>query len=194
MGADGGRPYSGAVPEDDRIPDLPASTRQAFEDPLIRTFGLLLEAHARLTRDLDRRLRDETGVTLQTLEVLLRVSRSPEGWIPLSQLADTVALTSGGLTRLVDRLVGEGLVARRRCADDGRVVRVVLTDRGVEVLGSVLEVHRGHLAEELGSRLDPAEVAVAERVLDALRDGQSRWSVPAASPTAQVPEPSVAGA
>lgn len=168
----------GVMSHDEHIPELPDDTRRGFEDPLIRTFGLLLEAHARLTRDLDRRLRRDTGVTLQTLEVLLRVSRSPEGWIPLSHLADTVALTSGGLTRLVDRLEREGLVARRRCEDDGRVVRLVLTDEGVLVLGKSIEVHRRHLVDEIGSRLDPADIAPLERGLDSLRDGHTRWVVP----------------
>jgi DNA-binding MarR family transcriptional regulator len=162
--------------DDQHIPELPDETRQAFEDPLIRTFGLLLEAHARLTRDLDRRLRRDAGVALQTLEVLLRVSRSPQGWIPLSHLADTVALTSGGLTRLVDRLERDGLVVRQRCEDDGRVVRLVLTDDGVAVLGSSLDVHRRHLAEEIGARLDPQDVAPMERGLDRLRLGQARWA------------------
>lgn len=165
-------------PGEDHVPTLPQPTRRAFEDPLIRTFGLLVEAHARLTRELDRRLREETGVALQTLEVLLRVSRSPEGWMPLTQLADTVALTSGGLTRMVDRLEREGLVARQRCTDDGRVVRVVLTDEGVTLMGRVLDAHRRHLAEEVGSKLDPQDVPSMERGLDALRDGDTRWTFP----------------
>jgi DNA-binding MarR family transcriptional regulator len=168
----------GVTSDDQYVPALPDDTRRAFEDPLIRTFGLLLEAHARLTRDLDRRLRRDAGVTLQTLEVLLRVSRSPDGWIPLSHLADTVALTSGGLTRLVDRLERDGLVVRQRCEDDGRVVRLVLTDEGVLVLGKSLEVHRRHLSDELGSRLDPDDLAPLERGLDRLRDGHSRWAAP----------------
>jgi DNA-binding MarR family transcriptional regulator len=142
-----------------------------MDDPNIRTFGLLLEAHARLTRDLDRRLREDTGTTLQTLEVLLRICRDPKGWVSMSTLADTVALTSGGITRLVDRLEDEGLVARRRCPDDGRVVRLEATPLGIERLAAAVVAHRRHLAEELAARVGPADRGRLESALDSLRAG-----------------------
>lgn len=150
---------------------LPDDIVAAVEDPRIRTVGLLIEAHARLMRDLDRRLRADTGTTLQTLEVLLRVGRSDEGWIPMSQLADTVALTSGGITRLVDRLETEGLVARHRCPSDGRVVRLQLTKAGVQRLRVAIEAHRSHLDDEVGALIDPDDLGALERGLESLRQG-----------------------
>lgn len=141
----------------------------AVDDPHIRTFGLLLEAHARLTRLLDARLREDTGTTLQTLEVLLRVGRAPQGWITVSQLGDTVALTSGGITRLVDRLEAEGLLCRQRCPDDGRVVQLRLTPGGVDRLAGALAAHRRHLAEAVGPALADQDVVALDAALDALR-------------------------
>ncbi len=148
-----------------------AELSSQFQDPNIQSFGLLLEAHARLTRVLDERLRADADMTLQTLEVLLRVGRAPEGWVPVSQLADTVALTSGGLTRLVDRLETDGLVCRHRCPSDGRVVQLRLTPAGVARLGSALEIHRQHLAEVVAHPLAAAgaDVAALQSGLDALR-------------------------
>jgi len=152
---------------------LPDDIAAAVDDPRIRTVGLLIEAHARLMRDLDRRLRADTGVTLQTLEVLLRIGRSDEGWIPMSQLADTVALTSGGITRLVDRLEAEGLVARHRCMSDGRVVRLQLTEAGIDTLRRALAVHRSHLDDEVVAPLRDLDVGALERGLEALRAGST---------------------
>jgi DNA-binding MarR family transcriptional regulator len=77
---------------------------------------------------------------------------------------------------MVDRLERDGLVKRQRCEEDGRVVRLVLTDDGVALLGSSLAVHRRHLAEEIGARLDPRDVEPMERGLDRLRLGQARWA------------------
>ena len=39
----------------------------------------------------------------------------------MSQLADQVALTSGGITRLLDRMTAAGLVQRVPCPTDRRV-------------------------------------------------------------------------
>jgi DNA-binding MarR family transcriptional regulator len=58
------------------------------------------------------------------------------------------------VTRIVNRLVREGLATRLRSADDKRIVRVVITTKGLECLapldGKVLSLHReqfGHVAE-----------------------------------------------
>jgi len=165
----------GVVPADEQpgtgSSALPADVAAAVEDPNIRTAGLVIEAHCRITKELDRRLRSDAGTTLQTLEVLLRVGRAPEGWIPLSQLGDTVALTSGGITRLVDRLEAEGLVERHRCDDDGRVVRLQLSPVGVDRLRSCLVAHRRHLEEVVGAGLEGVDREELEAGLDALRGG-----------------------
>lgn len=150
--------------------DCPAVT---VDDPNVQVFGLLLEAHARLTRRLDARLRADAGMSLQTLEVLLRVGRAPAGWVPVSALADTVALTSGGVTRLVDRLESEGLLCRERCDRDARVVELRLTGTGVARLREALDAHLVHLTEEVGSPLAEAgaDAAALEAGLDVLRGG-----------------------
>ena len=152
--------------------DCPAVT---VDDPNVQLFGLLLEAHARLARSLDARLRVDVGLSLQTLEVLLRVGRAPAGWVPVSALADTVALTSGGVTRLVDRLESEGLLCRQRCHSDGRVVELRLTEAGVTRLRQALDAHRVHLTEEVGAPLTEAgaDIAALEAGLDVLRGGPS---------------------
>ena len=45
----------------------------------------------------------------------------------MSELAAHAVLTPSGLTRLVDKLVREGLVRRDKCDADARVVYAVLT-------------------------------------------------------------------
>ena len=146
----------------------------------IRTFGLLLEAHARLTRVLDDELRASDGITLQTYEVLLRVSRSPEGRVAMSELAQVLALTNGGVTRLVDRLEGDGLVERRSCPTDRRVVHLVLSRRGRRVLERATEHHVESLERHLDGRLEAEDRAALDRSLDRLRRSCDDWQPGAA--------------
>lgn len=139
------------------------------DDPRIRTFGLLLEANARLTRVLDAELRASDGLSLQTFEVLLRISRSQDGQVTMSELASATSLTTGGVTRLADRLGAEGLVERVACPEDRRVVHLRLTPAGRDAFAAALEHHLEHLERHVASRVAPDEVPVLERVLDRLR-------------------------
>jgi MarR family 2-MHQ and catechol resistance regulon transcriptional repressor len=140
-----------------------------IDDPRIHTFGLLLEAHAQLTRLLDADLQDSDGISLQTFEVLLRISRAEEGRITMSGLAGGVALTTGGVTRLADRLEKDGLVQRVSCPSDRRVVYLTLTDQGRATLAEALTHHLDSLERRVASRISPRDTATLNRVLDDLR-------------------------
>lgn len=150
-------------------PDGVDAAVEAVEAGRIRTFGLLLEAHTRLTRLLDADLQRSVGISLQTLEVLLRISRSPSGVMTMTELADQVALSTGGVTRLADRLSEEGLVERRSCPEDRRRVHLALTAGGGQVLERALAHHVDALGTHVNGRIDPEDLAGFERVLDVLR-------------------------
>jgi DNA-binding MarR family transcriptional regulator len=139
------------------------------DDERILTFGLLLEAHSRLTRILDADLRASDGITLQTYEVLLRVARSPEGHLSMTELADAVALTTGGVTRLADRLEADGLVERVSCPTDRRVVHLRLTPAGHETLARATGHHLESLERHVTSRLPAEDLPTLHRLLDTLR-------------------------
>jgi DNA-binding MarR family transcriptional regulator len=60
---------------------------------------------------------------------------------PLSmrELADLLYLDPSNLTGLVDRLEDLGLVERKADADDRRIKRLVITDRGVKLSDSIID-------------------------------------------------------
>lgn len=152
------------------IPDTPADDAVAgVDDPRIRSFGLLLEAHARLTKLMDSELRASDNISLQTLEVLLRIHRTGDGQVTMSELADAVSLTTGGVTRLADRLERDGLVERLACPTDRRVVYLGLTDSGRRTLATALANHLDGLQRHVTSRISAEDQVVLDRVLDDLR-------------------------
>jgi MarR family transcriptional regulator, 2-MHQ and catechol-resistance regulon repressor len=140
-----------------------------IDDPRIHTFGLLLEAHSRLTRALDADLQASDGITLQTFEVLLRIARADGGRISMSDLADGVAITTGGVTRLADRLQKDGLVQRVSCPSDRRVVYLALTDAGHRTLGVALQHHLDSLDRHVAGRIAADDLPAVHRTLDTLR-------------------------
>ena len=111
------------------------------DDRLVTTFGRLLEAHAALTRRASRSLERECGIPQAWFEVLLRISRADGGQVSMGALAQQVALTSGGITRLLDRMIDAGLVQRVPCPTDRRVLFAALTAQGNAKLAEALVVH-----------------------------------------------------
>jgi len=138
------------------------------DDPRIHTFGVMLEALNRLNQVFDRSLKERVGISQSWFEALLRIERSG-GFMTMGGLAEQVALTSGGVTRMVDRLTGEGLVERRSCETDRRVLYVAITDAGRRTLGDAVDVHLEDLTREVTGRMTDQEREMLVDVMERLR-------------------------
>ncbi len=88
------------------------------------------------------RVFDEYGLSAGDFDVLasLRRSDAPHELTP-GELAGTTMVTSGAITKRVDRLMLDGLVTRAVCGDDARSRRIRLTQRGKQLVDEVLEKH-----------------------------------------------------
>lgn len=134
-------------------------------DPRITLFGRLVEAYASLRQGLDDEMQGDVGLPLLWYGVLLHVGRSPEGVRPMSELTEATAFTSGGVTRLVDRMEAAGYVERRPCPTDRRVQYVGLTEAGREMLERASEVHIRGIQDRMLNRLDRDEADELDRLL-----------------------------
>lgn len=137
-------------------------------DERVVLFGLLVETNARLSRDLAATLESRCALPLAWFEVLLRLRKSDGGRLTMSQVADAIVHSSGGTTRLVDRLEEAGLVVRQDCPSDRRAVYVAITDQGNARLDEALRVHLSFLDGQLASRLSDAERATLTTLLTKL--------------------------
>ena len=140
-------------------------TRTVLDDARITTFGRLVEAYALLTKTLDDEMEAAVGIPLLWYGVLLHLGRSPGGLRPISELVAATAFTSGGVTRLVDRIEQAGYVERRACPRDRRVIYVGLTERGRELVERASAVHVRGIQEHLVNMVDAAEVAQLDAIL-----------------------------
>ena len=118
-----------------------------------------LRSHATLVRELDASLTEAHGLPLSSYEVLLRLSREPEGRQRMSDLADSVWLSRSGITRLIDRLERDGLVERSACASDARGSFAVITATGRAKLEEARTTHVADVRERFLSRFDAVEQA-----------------------------------
>lgn len=81
-----------------------------------------------------------------------------------SDLADNTLVTSGAMTKRVDRLEAAGLVTRRPSDVDGRGRVVALTPRGKDVIDAAFGAHMAN-ERRLLDALDPDDVAQLERLM-----------------------------
>ncbi|HEX8103999.1 MAG TPA: MarR family transcriptional regulator [Solirubrobacteraceae bacterium] len=107
----------------------------------------LLRVHAALMKALDAELESEHGLPLTSYEVLLFLRAAPGGRLRMADLADRVLLSRSGMTRLVDRLERDGLIARAQCPRDARGCFAVLTPDGEAVLERARPTHLGGIRE-----------------------------------------------
>lgn len=140
------------------------------DDERLTMLGLFFEAHARLTRELARRLEGDTGLSVQWFETLLRLVRSPAGRLRMSELAAQTILTPSGLTRAVDRLEEAGFVRRESCPSDRRGAFAVLTPAGRRRIEKAIPVHLAHVDELLGAALSTSDHRRLADLLRSVRD------------------------
>lgn len=140
-------------------------TEHNFDDPRITAIGLFAEAYAGLSARLGGQLA-EHGLSPVEFEVLTRLARSPGHQLRMTDLAAQTSLSTSGVTRVVDRMVRDGLLCRQACAGDRRISYAVVTDAG---LGRLDEALPGHL--ELIERWFTGQLSASElrHVLDGLR-------------------------
>lgn len=136
-------------------------------DERIQAFGVLLTAANRLERLLGSVMEHGSGLSHPMFEVLLLLAAKPEG-APMGDLSRRLVLTSGGATRLIDRMIDAGLVQRSRSREDKRVQVVTLTATGSAKLVEAARRHAEELDRHVYGVLPPERAAALFASLDEL--------------------------
>lgn len=146
------------------------------------TYGLVRSTCTQIHDLLAHEMEDETGLPFERYSVLLMLARADDEALRPCDLADVLPITASGVTRLVDRLVRDGLVERRACAADGRGTVVALTAHGEAVFRRAGRVHLRGIDQHVGANLTSEEMAELRRIMAKLAAG-----IGAVSPMARRP-------
>jgi DNA-binding MarR family transcriptional regulator len=111
------------------------------DDPRLRAWIAFLQAYAVVTRQLEAELSAERQLSLADYDALVQLAVADDRRLRMSELADRVVLSRSGVSRLVDRLVADGLVERRACPTDARGSWAELTATGLQRLREAAPVH-----------------------------------------------------
>ncbi|MPZ12925.1 MAG: MarR family transcriptional regulator [Chloroflexi bacterium] len=130
----------------------------------------LLVAHAELTRHMNANLLAGHFLTINDYEALLHLSWAPDGRLRRGELAQSVHLTPGGITRLLHGLEQMGLVRSVRDPVDRRAVSAELTGAGQERLRQAAETHARNVNELFTARFSRDELTTLAELLGTLTD------------------------
>ncbi|WP_242842027.1 MarR family winged helix-turn-helix transcriptional regulator [Ruminiclostridium cellobioparum] len=99
-----------------------------------------------------KNLEDLTVIEINTILVIGHGSENKK----MSEIANTLGVTFGTPTVTIDRLIKKGYVIRQRDEEDRRQVFISLSETGVSVFESIVQL-RNKIAEKIFGILDPSE-------------------------------------
>lgn len=152
----------------DRVDEIQAEWRRERPEIDSSPQGILGRLHrlaAALTRELET-VYERHGLAEIDFDILatLRRAGAPFARRP-ADLARSSMVTTGGISKRLDRLEAAGLVRRTRPSEgDARATLVGLTDKGLSLID---EAFADHMANErrLVDQLSPADQVQLERIL-----------------------------
>jgi DNA-binding MarR family transcriptional regulator len=116
---------------------------------------------------------DQSGLPAQWFAALHLLLQAPETRLPMSRLARDLTMTSGGFTKLADRMAREGLIDRRGSSDDRRVVYATLTEQGVEIARRLTVDYIAALREHVAGVISETSLVAVAEVARTLSDAHA---------------------
>ena len=125
-------------------------------EPLLDAWRAVVTSHAAVTERVQKAFAAADLPPLSWFELLWAVKQSPTGSPRMSELAEYLTLSRGGITKLVDRLEQGGYLERVACSEDRRSLQAELTPAGEELLEEMRAIYRAEVERHLAT-LSPEE-------------------------------------
>ncbi len=139
-----------------------------------------------------KRIEKEYGISIPQLLCLIYLSEQPDFQAPHKSIKDYLQLNASTVTGIISRLEKKGLVARLPRREDKRIVLIVLTSKGADMLKQVPEPLHEQLLQKL-NQLTPEKLGELQLAFDLIIEFLNIEDVEAApiitaSPNIQVSE------
>ena len=123
-------------------------------EPLYLKLWLQLAKSSKaMEQEMEARFQKSFRQSLSRFDVMSQLHRCDPEWLPMGRLAGQLIASKGNITRLIDRMIVEGLIVRRSSPEDRRMIQVGLTDKGRALFEDMAAAHAAW-AESLLGNLD----------------------------------------
>ena len=128
----------------------------------------LVQVQSRVLDAVEQDLKKAGFPPLVWYDVLLELARADSGGLRPVELERHLLIPQYAMSRLIDRLVEEGLAERRECENDRRGQFVEITSGGRELQKRMWRAYESAIDEHVGSKLSDTEVLELCALLDRL--------------------------
>jgi len=125
----------------------------------------LSRAHSTMSAAIEKDMLPEAGMPLAWYEVLLHLSRTPQGLMRYQDLAKVPGITDSGASRRLEQMVNAGLIDRQSCPTDRRGVYAHVTVVGQASFEKAHAVFLRSLDRNLASHLETDDADAMSAVL-----------------------------
>jgi MarR family transcriptional regulator for hemolysin len=136
-------------------------------DQTLSSLTAALTHASRAYRAAADKVASDFGLSQATGLPVLVISRFGDGGVRPGILAETLSLEASSLVRVVDHLIGSGLVERHEDPQDRRARILRLTDEGLKT-AALMDQALTPFRRKLFGAFDPADVEATLRVLSGL--------------------------
>ncbi len=137
-------------------------------DAVTKAWARLIRARETLVDAVERDLKAAGLPPLGWYDVLLELSRAEGGRLRPFEIEKETLLAQYNLSRLLDRLEKESLIAREPCEDDARGQWVVITGKGRDLQARTWKVYARAIQKHVGEKLDDKAAATLADLLGRL--------------------------
>ena len=120
----------------------------------------LMRVQSRVLDAVEQDLKKAGYPPLAWYDALLELSRAPSGEMRPVELEKQMLIPQYSTSRLIDRLVDEGLAARRECKIDKRGQFVEITEAGREMQKKMWSAYSAAIEKHVGSKLSDADATI----------------------------------
>jgi DNA-binding MarR family transcriptional regulator len=110
-----------------------ATSNNSSDDRAVELWGRVINGFEVTNRRIHEALFERFSLVEAEVQVLLNLHRQPEHRAPMAKLARAASFSTGGFTKLADKLTKRGLVVRAACSEDRRVTFLEFTPAGREL-------------------------------------------------------------
>lgn len=145
------------------------------DDEAAELWGRVIDGFVSTNRRVHAAVRTAFALGEAEAETLLTLRRVRRNRAPMAALARAASFTSGGYTKVADKLVRRGLVRRVPCENDRRITYLELTAEGGRVAADLLRLVADVSRERFFSVLGPERARlVAEAMAELHRANRDR--------------------
>jgi len=128
----------------------------------------LMRVQSRVLDCVEQDLKKAGFPPLAWYDALLELSRAPSGELRPVELERQMLIPQYSTSRLIDRLVDEGLASRRECKIDKRGQFVEITEAGRELQKRMWGAYSTAIEKYVGSKLSDTDAVKLSGLLDRL--------------------------